>query len=88
MHTDRDTPITEPETTPNHTHLLVPADPQHGVHRPVKQIKGCSSRLLHQQVPHLRSPPPTRWTNSYSIATIGGATLEVVKRHVENQHNV
>lgn len=27
-------------------------------------------------------------TNSYFVATIGDTTLEVVKRHVENQHNV
>jgi putative transposase len=28
------------------------------------------------------------WTNSYFVATAGGATLEVVKRYVENQRNV
>jgi REP element-mobilizing transposase RayT len=28
VHTERDTPITEPEPMPNHAHLLVPADPQ------------------------------------------------------------
>jgi putative transposase len=28
------------------------------------------------------------WTNSYFVATVGGATLEVVKRYVENQKNV
>jgi REP element-mobilizing transposase RayT len=27
-------------------------------------------------------------TNSYFVATLSGATLEVVKRHVENQRNV
>jgi hypothetical protein len=30
---------------------------------------------------------PTPWTNSYLVATPGGATLEVVKRHVENHPN-
>jgi REP element-mobilizing transposase RayT len=28
VHTERDTPITEPETMPDHAHLLVPVDPQ------------------------------------------------------------
>jgi REP element-mobilizing transposase RayT len=27
------------------------------------------------------------WTNSYFVATVGGATLEVVKQYVENQRN-
>ena len=31
---------------------------------------------------------PTLWTNSYFVATAGGATLEVIKRYVENQRNV
>ena len=31
---------------------------------------------------------PTLWTNSYFVATVGGATLEVVKGYVENQRNV
>ena len=54
----------------------------------LKQIKGRSSRLLRQEFPSLRRRLPTLWTNSYFVATVGGATLEVVKRYVENQRNV
>jgi putative transposase len=46
------------------------------------------SRLLRQELPHLRSRLPTLWINSYFVATVGGATLEVVKRYVENQRKV
>jgi hypothetical protein len=28
------------------------------------------------------------WTNSHFVAAIGGATLEVVNKHVENHRNV
>ena len=73
------------ETMPDHVHLLVECDPQFGIHRLVKQIKGRSSRYLRQEFPSLRSRLPTLWTNSYFVATVGGATLEVVKRYVENQ---
>ena len=52
-----------------------------------RQIKGRSPRLLRQEFPHLKSRMPTLWTNSYFVATTGGATLEVVKRYVENQRN-
>ena len=53
----------------------------------VKQIKGRSSRLLRQEFPSLRRRLPTLWTNSYFVATVGGAALEVVKRYVDNQRN-
>ena len=85
---ERNAPIGELETMPDHVHLLVTVDPQYGIHRLVKQIKGRSSRLLRQEFPHLRRRLPTLWTNSYFVATVGGATLEVVKRYVENQRNV
>jgi putative transposase len=73
---------------PGHVHLLVSVDPRFGIHRLATQIKGRSSRLLGQELPQLRSRLPTLWTNSYFVATVGGATLEVVKRHVENPRNV
>ena len=85
---EHDAPIVELETMPDHVHLLVVCDPQFGIHRLVKQIKGRSSRLLRQEFPALRRRLPTLWTNSYFVATVGGATLEVVKRYVENQRNV
>jgi putative transposase len=76
------------ETMPDHVHLLLSVDPQYGIHRLVKGIKGRSSRLLRQEFPHLKSRMPTLWTNSYFVATTGGATLEVIKKYVENQRDV
>ncbi len=84
---ERDAPVVELETMPDHVHLLVVCDPQYGIHRLVKQVKGRSSRLLRQEFPTLRSRLPTLWTNSYFVATVGGATLEVVRSYVENQRN-
>jgi putative transposase len=84
---EKDAPIIEMETMPDHVHLLVECDPQYGIHRLIKAIKGRSSRLLRQEFPTLRSRLPTLWTNSYFVATVGGAPLEVIKRYVENQRN-
>lgn len=81
-------PILELEVMDDHVHLLVSVDPQYGVHRLVKQIKGRSSRFLRSEFPHMRSRLPTLWTNSYFVATVGGATLEVVKQYVQSQKNV
>ena len=69
----------------DHVHLLVGVDPQFGIHRLVKTIKGRSSRLLRQEFPPCKSRVPTLWTNSYFVATTGGAPLEAVKRYVGSQ---
>lgn len=39
---------------PDHVHLLVEVDPQFGVHRLVKRIKGRSSRVLREEFPWLK----------------------------------
>jgi putative transposase len=77
--------LVELETMPDHVHLLVEVDPQFGVHRLVKAVKGRTSRVLRQEFPWLTSRLPTLWTNSYFVATVGGAPLSVVKRYVEQQ---
>ena len=76
------------EIMPDHVHLLAEVDPHFGVHRVVKRLKGKSSRLLRQEFPALRSRLPTLWTNSYFVATVGGAPLSVIKQYVENQKDV
>ena len=84
---ERECNLVELETMPDHVHLLVECDPQYGIHRLVKQIKGRSSRLLREEFPSLKRRLPTLWTNSYFVATVGGAPLEIVKQYVENQRN-
>ncbi len=76
------------EIMPDHVHLLVEVDPQFGIHRLVKRMKGVSSRLLRQEFPYLRSRLPTLWTNAVFYATVGGAPLSVIKQYVENQKDV
>lgn len=73
---------------PDHVRLLVEVDPQYGIHKLVKAIKGQSSRLLRSEFPSLKSRLPTLWTNSYFCCTVGGARLEVIKQYIEKQRNV
>jgi putative transposase len=73
------------EVMPDHVHLLVEVDPQYGIHRLVRSLKGRSSRLLRQEFPHLRSRLPTLWTNSYFVSTVGGAPLEILQQYIEQQ---
>lgn len=80
--------IIEMEIMPDHVHLLMEVDPQYGIHKVVKQIKGYSSRILRNEYPWLRSRIPTLWTNSYFVSTVGGAPRAVIKQYIENQKNV
>ena len=77
--------ILELEVMPDHVHLLVEVDPQFGIHRLIKLMKGKSSKWLRQEFPWIKSRLPTLWTNSYFVSTIGGAPLEVVKQYIEQQ---
>lgn len=80
--------IIEMEIMPDHVHLLMEVDPQFGIHKAVKLIKGRTSRILRQEFGWLCSRIPSLWTNSYFVSTVGCAPLSVIKQYIENQKNV
>lgn len=80
--------LIEMEVMPDYVHLLVDVDPQFGIHKAVKQIKGRTSRILRDEFDFLRSRLPTLWTNSYFVSTVGGAPLSEIKQYIEDQKNV
>ncbi|MBK5249180.1 MAG: IS200/IS605 family transposase [Actinomycetales bacterium] len=80
--------IEELETMPDHVHMLVSINPTYGIAKFVRLCKGRSSRLLRAEFPSLRRRLPTLWTNSYFVATVGGAPISIVKQYVANQRNV
>lgn len=80
--------IEEMETDQDHVHLLIGCDPQFGIHKVVKRMKGRSSKVLRDEFPHLKSRIPTLWTNSYFVATVGGAPLAVIKQYIKDQQSV
>ena len=77
--------LIELEVLPDHVHLLVGCDPQFGIHRLVKLLKGSSSHALRAEFPALKRRLPSLWTNSSFCSTVGGVTLETLKRYVESQ---
>ena len=77
--------IIELEIIPDHVHLLIEVDPQYGINRAVRHIKGSSSHALRSEFPSLKSRLPTLWTNSYFVSTVGGALLEVIKQYIQSQ---
>lgn len=80
-----DVDVQEVEVMPDHVHLLISCDPQYGIHRVIKQLKGHSSKILREEFKHLKSSMPSLWTNSYFVATTGGVNLEVIKEYIQNQ---
>jgi len=62
----------ELEVMPDHVHLLLGCDPQFGIHRLVKLLKGQSSHALRAEFPTLKRRLPSLWTNSYFVAPVGG----------------
>lgn len=80
--------IIEMEVMPDHVHLLLEVDPQDGINRAIRHIKGVSSHALRTEFPKLKSRLPTLWTNSYFVSTVGGAPLAAIKKYIENQKNI
>jgi len=85
---ERQADIIELEVMPDHVHLFVEVDPQFGIHRLIRLMKGRSSHHLREEFPWIKKRLPTLWTNSYFVSTVGGAPLAVIKQYIENQKNV
>lgn len=77
--------IIEIEVMPDHVHLLIEVDPQFGINRAVRHIKGASSHTLRTEFPSLKSRLPTLWTNSYFVSTVGSAPLSAIEEYIKNQ---
>ena len=77
--------IIEMEIMPDHVHLLIEVDPQYGINKAVKQLKGTTSRILRMEFKELTTKLPALWTNSYFVSTVGGAPLEVIKQYIQSQ---
>ncbi|MGG4451499.1 IS200/IS605 family transposase [Brevibacillus porteri] len=77
--------VVEMEIMPDHVHLLIKCDPQFGIHRVVKHLKGYTSRVLRMEFRHLKSRLPSLWTNSYFVATVGTVQLDVIQKYIESQ---
>src|SRR5207302_8682351 len=53
------------EILPDHVHLLVEVDPQFGIHRLVKHIKGVTSHDLRKEFKSLRTRLPSQPSLSF-----------------------
>lgn len=75
----------------DHVHLLVSYPPKHSVSGLVNSLKGVSSRRLKSEFPELASfwsiqkSKNALWSPSYFASSTGGATIETLKRYIQDQ---
>jgi putative transposase len=48
-------------------------------------VKGSTAHAFRQAFPELKQKRPCLWTKRYSVGTVGGVTIETVKKNVEGQ---
>jgi putative transposase len=77
--------IIEMEIMPDHVHMLIEVDPQFGINKAVRSIKGQTSHALRKEFKELTTRLPTLWTNNYFVSTVVDAPLDSVKRYIESQ---
>lgn len=75
----------------DHVHLLVSYPPKHSVSAIINSLKGVSSRRLKTEYPELSQfwsiakSKNALWSPSYFASSCGGATIETLKKYIENQ---
>ena len=80
--------VIEMEVMPDHVHLLLDANPQIGINKIVRDIKGYTSHTIRKEFPWMKKRLPSLWTRSKFISTVGTVSLEIVKKYIEDQKGV
>lgn len=71
----------------DHVHVLFRAHPNTELSKFINAYKSASSRLVKKENPEIKSKlwKEAFWSQSFCLITTGGASLEVIKRYIENQ---
>lgn len=71
----------------DHIHCLFKVKPNTNLSKFLNSYKSLSSRLIKKEYPTIRKYlwKEYFWSPSYCLITTGGATIEVIKRYIENQ---
>lgn len=72
----------------DHIHVLFSAPPQVELAKLINNLKTVSSRRIRKEFSEHVSKyywKPYFWSNSYLILSTGGATIEVIKKYIQEQ---
>jgi len=82
--------LTEFNGESDHVHLLVNYPPKVQLSKLINSLKGVSSRKIRQRFPGVKyhwsgKKSGALWSPSYFAGSVGGASIEVLKRYIEQQ---
>lgn len=71
----------------DHVHVLFKAEPSTNLTKFINAYKSASSRLVKKTYPQIRKYlwKEAFWSKSYCLISTGGATIEVIRKYIENQ---
>ena len=71
----------------DHVHVLFTAHPDTNLSKFLNSYKSASSRIIKKEFPYIKQYlwKEYFWSPSYCLISTGGATIEVIKRYIENQ---
>ncbi len=81
------TTLEEWEHDKDHIHVLFKAHPKSELSKFINAYKSASSRLIKKEFSNMKKFlwKEYFWSRSYCLITTGGATIDVVKKYIENQ---
>ena len=79
--------LEEWEHDKDHIHVLFKAHPNGELSKFINSYKSASSRLIKKEFPTIKQKlwKEYFWSRSYCLITTGGATIDVVRKYIENQ---
>lgn len=79
--------LEELEHDKDHVHVLFKAHPNSELSKFINSYKSASSRLIKKEFPSIKQKiwKEYFWSRSYCLITTGGATIDVVRKYIENQ---
>ena len=81
--------IIEIEAEADHLHIAFEAYPQIQLSKLINNFKTVSSRYIRKEFAEYLKPfywKPFFWSPSYCLLSVGGATIDVIKKYIENQN--
>jgi putative transposase len=73
------------EVMPDHVHIFIKVFPVDAPTYVVSQLKGCTSFILRNEFPTLKSRLPTLWTRSYFCESVGHISEATIKKYIDEQ---
>lgn len=79
--------LEEWEHDKDHIHVLFKAHPNSELSKFINAYKSASSRLIKKEFSTIKQKlwKEYFWSRSYCLITTGGATIDIVRRYIENQ---